>query len=73
VTVRADDPSIAGVTIRRLPTRLHVRCGQCSHQGVVEVFLDTPPKLICTKCGNKNPIITSRDRTRAWSAQRRGK
>jgi uncharacterized protein (DUF983 family) len=60
-------------SIRKYPTRLHVRCPQCQHQGVVEAFLDKPPKLRCTKCGNRNPIITSRDRTRAWSAQRRGR
>ena len=60
------------VPIRRYPTKLHVRC-QCGHQGIVEAFIDRPLKLKCTKCGNRNPIVTSRDRTRVWSGQRRGK
>jgi hypothetical protein len=60
------------VPIRRFPTRLHVRC-QCGHQSYVAVFLNKPLKLKCTKCGNRNPIVTSRDRTRVWSGQRRGR
>ncbi len=59
--------------IRKYPTRLAVRCPQCGHQGVVMTFIDKPPNLRCSKCGNRNPVITDRDRTRAWSAQRRGK
>jgi hypothetical protein len=70
---RGDIANIDETRIRRYPTRLHARCPQCSHQGIVELFLDTPPKLKCTKCGNRNPIITSRDRTRAWAGQRRGR
>ena len=60
------------VTVKRYPTKLAVRCPQCQHQGVVELFLDRPPKLKCTKCGNRDPIITSRDSTRTWKARRRG-
>ncbi len=59
------------IEVRKFPTRLHVRCSLCAHQGVVEVFLNKPPKLVCIKCGNKNPIVTSRDRTRAWGAAAR--
>jgi ribosomal protein S14 len=54
------------IPVRRYPTRLHVRCPQCARQGIAECFLDTPPKLRCTKCGNRDPIITSRDSTRTW-------
>jgi transcription elongation factor Elf1 len=61
------------VSIKRYPTRLAVRCPQCQHQGVVSVFLDRPPKLHCSKCGDKNPIIVQRDRTRTWARQRRGR
>ena len=28
--------------VRRVPTRLHVRCGRCLRQGYVTVFLDRP-------------------------------
>jgi hypothetical protein len=54
------------IPIRRFPTRLHVRCVQCQHQGFVVAFLDRPPKLRCTRCGNRDPIITDRDCTRTW-------
>jgi uncharacterized protein (DUF983 family) len=59
--------------IRKYPTRLHVRCPQCQHQGIVHAFLDKPLKLRCTKCGNRDPIVTSRDRSRLWAARRRGR
>jgi DNA-directed RNA polymerase subunit RPC12/RpoP len=59
--------------VQRYPTKLQVRCPQCSHAGVVEVFLDKPPKLKCTKCGSRDAIVVTRDRTRTWSGQRRGK
>ena len=59
--------------IKRYPTRLEVRCVQCRRRKVVEVFLDKPPRFVCKKCGDRNPIVTTRDRTRAWSNQRRGK
>jgi hypothetical protein len=72
VMTRASIDSSSGVTVRRFPTRLHVRC-HCGHQGQVAMFLDKPLKLKCTKCGNRNPIVTSRDRTRVWSGQRRGR
>jgi uncharacterized protein (DUF983 family) len=61
------------IPVRRFPTKLHIRCPQCAHQGFVEAFLDKLPKLYCSKCGNKAPIITSRDQTRTWSARRRGR
>jgi ribosomal protein S27AE len=57
-------------TIRRYPTRLHVRCPQCGHQGVVAAFLDKPLKLKCSKCGSRDAIVVTRDRMRAWSGQR---
>ena len=58
------------IPIRRYPTRLHVRCGKCQHQGYVTVFLDRPPKLRCTHCGSRAAIIVTRDRTQAWSSRR---
>jgi hypothetical protein len=72
VMTRASIDSSSGVTVRRFPTRLHVRC-QCGHQSCVSVFLNAPLKLKCSKCGNRNPIVTSRDRTRVWAGQRRGR
>ena len=59
--------------IKKFPTRLMVSCPQCSHQGVVEIFLDKPLKLKCSRCGNRNPIIPTRDRTRVWAGHRRGR
>jgi hypothetical protein len=32
-----------------------------------------PPNLKCKKCGSKDAIITTRDRTRLWARQRRGR
>jgi hypothetical protein len=60
----------AAVSIRKFPTRLHVRCSRCLHQGYVTVFLDRPPKLRCTHCGSRAAVIVTRDRTQAWSARR---
>jgi hypothetical protein len=60
------------VSIHRYPTRLHVRCSRCLHQGIVSVFLDKPPKLKCSRCGSRAAIVVQRDRTHMWSA-RRGK
>jgi transcription elongation factor Elf1 len=62
-----------GATIRKYPTRLHVRCPQCAHQGVVKAFIDKPPKLKCSRCGSRDAIVCARDRSRAWSRQRQGK
>jgi ribosomal protein S27E len=73
MTDRAAIGGIAEIIIRKYPTRLQVRCPDCLHQGVVAAFLDKPLKLKCSKCGNRNPIVVTRDRTRAWSAQRRGR
>jgi transcription elongation factor Elf1 len=61
------------VQVRRYPTKLQVRCPQCRHQGVVSVFIDKPLKLKCSRCGNRNPIVVTRDRTRVWAGQRRGR
>jgi ribosomal protein S27E len=49
---------------------LHIRCQQCQHQGVVSAFLDRPLKLKCTRCGNRDPIVTSRDQTRTWKRRK---
>jgi ribosomal protein S27E len=66
---------IAGstVAVTRYPTRLHVRCPQCQHQGIVQAFLDKQLKLKCTRCGSRDAIVVTRDRTRAWAGQRRGR
>jgi hypothetical protein len=40
-------------TVKRYPTRLHVRCGKCLHQGYVTAFLDQVKRLRCTKCGSR--------------------
>jgi transcription elongation factor Elf1 len=60
-------------SIRKYPTRIHVRCPQCQHQGIVAVYLDKPPKLKCTRCGSRDAIVVTRDRTRVWSGHRRGR
>ena len=58
------------VAIKRYPTKLHVRCGKCLHQGYITAFIDKPPKLRCTACGSRAAIIVTRDRTQAWSSRR---
>lgn len=63
----------ADAVIRRFPTRLHARCPQCHHHGIVKVFLDVPPKLKCSRCGSADAIVVTRDRTRVWSMRRWGK
>jgi hypothetical protein len=75
MTERADIDGVAGsgAVVRKFPTRLNLRCGACGHQGVAEAFLDKPPKLVCTKCGNRNPIIIDRDRMQGWARRRRGR
>lgn len=54
------DPAL----VKRYPTRLAVRCQNCRHQGTVSVFLDKAPKLVCSKCGNRDPIVQDRDPNR---------
>jgi uncharacterized protein (DUF983 family) len=43
-----------GVPIRKFPTHLAVRCPRCGQQGVVEAFIDRPPKLKCSRCGSRD-------------------
>lgn len=63
--------SIAGL-VKKYPTTLHVLC-HCGHQATVATFIDKPVKLVCSRCGNRDPIVAARDRTRAWASRRRGK
>jgi len=34
---------------------------------------DKPLKAVCSQCGNRNPIVVTRDRLQVWAAQRRGR
>jgi hypothetical protein len=61
------------VTVRRFPTKLFVRCGNCGHAGTVSTYINTSPKLVCSKCGCRNPIVSGRDELRAWANRRRGR
>jgi transcription elongation factor Elf1 len=60
------------VPVRRFPTKIHVRCAACGHQGFAKVFLvkGWDRKLKCSKCGSRTAIVVTRDRTQAWSARR---
>lgn len=49
------------VPVRRFPTKIHVRCRACGHQGVPKVFLDRPLKLVCKACGKRDYIVHERD------------
>jgi ribosomal protein S14 len=60
----------AMVEIKRYPTKLHVRCSRCPHQGVVKAFIDKPPRLRCSQCGSRAAIIVQRDRSHMWSKRR---
>jgi|tagenome__1003787_1003787.scaffolds.fasta_scaffold19422794_2 DNA-directed RNA polymerase subunit RPC12/RpoP len=60
------------VEIKRYPTRLGVRCGDCGREATVTVFLDQTSRLRCSKCGSRQVIIASRDRMSGWARRRRG-
>ena len=51
------------VSIRKVPTRLLVRCSRCLHEGIVAAFIDKVPRLQCTDCGSRSAIIVQRERT----------
>jgi Zn finger protein HypA/HybF involved in hydrogenase expression len=61
------------VTIKRYPTRLHLRCASCQHEAQVSLFLEQVKRLRCRKCGSRNVTVISRDRLAAWSRRRHGK
>jgi predicted nucleic acid-binding Zn ribbon protein len=61
------------VAVRRFPTKLFVRCAACGHQGVVQTYINTSPKLKCSRCGARNPHVGGRDFLRRWANQRRGR
>jgi ribosomal protein S27E len=61
------------VTVRKFPTKLAVRCGQCQRQNTIEVFLDQVKRLRCSGCGSRDVVVVSRDRLRSWAARRRGR
>jgi predicted nucleic acid-binding Zn ribbon protein len=61
------------VAIRRFPTKLYCRCAACGHQGVVQTYINTSPKLKCSRCGARNPHVGGRDFLRRWANQRRGR
>lgn len=55
--------------VQRYRTRLAVTCLACKHQGTVAVFLDKPPKLVCSKCGSRDATVAGRDTMRAMKKQ----
>jgi hypothetical protein len=61
------------VAIKRYPTRLHLRCRGCAHEGVASIFLEQVQRLRCKRCGSRNVTVISRDRLAAWSTRRRGR
>ncbi|MFY9958319.1 hypothetical protein [Bradyrhizobium sp.] len=60
-------------TVRRFPTKLYCRCGNCGHTGTVSTYINTSPKLVCSKCGCRNPHVGGRDFLRGWANRRRGR
>ena len=61
------------VTVRRFPTRLHLRCLGCLHEAQAKLFLEQVQRLRCKRCGSRNVTVISRDRLAAWSRRRQGK
>jgi len=60
------------VEMRRYPTRLHLRCAGCDHQGTASLYLDQARRLKCSRCGSRQIVIVERDRTQSWARRRRG-
>jgi Zn finger protein HypA/HybF involved in hydrogenase expression len=63
----------AAVAVRRFPTKLHLRCRGCLHEGVAQIFLEQVQRLRCKRCGSRNIAVLARDRLAAWSTRRRGR
>jgi hypothetical protein len=64
----------ASVPIRKFPTRLHLICGVCGHQGVASIFLNQVDKLKCRACGSRDVVVVSRDQSsRSWARRRMGR
>ena len=61
------------VAIKRYPTRLHLRCRGCLHEGQAQIFLADVQRLRCKRCGSRNIAVLARDRLAAWSTRRRGR
>jgi hypothetical protein len=59
------------VAIRRLPTRLEVRCQGCGRRATVETFLDRVCDLRCSRCGTRDPVIAGRSPLSQWARRRR--
>lgn len=66
---------------RKLRTWVTVRCPACGHSARVGLQIGTapkdedgfalPPKLKCSRCGHRDPIIAGREPLRQWSRYRR--
>jgi Zn finger protein HypA/HybF involved in hydrogenase expression len=63
----------AVVVARRYPTKLHLRCRGCLHQGVAAIFLEQVQRLRCRKCGSRNVAVLQRDQLATWSRRRQGR
>ena len=59
--------------VKRYPTRLHLRCSSCQHEGTASLYLDQVKRLRCKVCNSRNIVIVERDgRSQSWSRRRRG-
>jgi len=68
-----DETTVHIGCIKRYPTRLRVKCGECGRERSIYIFLEHVKRLRCSKCGSHQVTIESRDRLSAWSRRRRGR
>jgi hypothetical protein len=57
--------------IRRVDTMVDVNCPTCDNHWKVRMAQLGQVQPVCSKCGNRNPIIAQRDSLRRWARQRR--
>ena len=59
------------VRVKRLPTWISVRCPDCRHSARIAIHLELVPRLKCSRCGHRNPIVGGREPLRTWAKYRR--
>lgn len=59
--------------VRKLPTRIDIRCRGCKRRKTVVLNLADISKLRCRRCGASDPIVEGRTPLQNWSRFRKGK
>jgi hypothetical protein len=61
---------IAPPVVKRYPTVVTVRCDACRHKVDIAIFLEDVNKLVCKRCGAKEPTLIGRNPMQQWSQRR---